>query len=166
MADLKKMYEKVVKSPVFNDFGYLVHYFVMLDEEFKPADSWQLGFYNKETTEIQTFSVSEPVLAVDKSKAFLHDNKEVEKLDISKVKTNFTSAIEEAKKLRLEKYKSQQIARAIVILQSLDKKITWNITFFTLNFCVLNIKVDAESGKVYHHEFGSLLHWGNKSKAA
>ena len=164
MESLRRMYDCVVKSGAFDNFGYLVHFFVMLDEEFKPSESWQIGFYNKKTKEIESFSV-DPVAVVEKSRAFKHDKKAVEPLDLEKVKINFNSAIEAARKLHLEKYKSQSADKVIVILQSLNNVTTWNITLITKSFSVLNIKVDACSGKVYHHELGTLLQWGNKSAA-
>jgi len=160
--DIKEIYDKVTKNKVFDNFGYLVHFFVMLDDKFEPTEDWQVGFYNKKTKEVESFIASEQVEIVEKSKAFRHDTKDVQKLDISKVKIDFKKALDIAKKFQEEKYKGQPAKKVIAILQVLDSIPTWNITFITYTYSTLNIKVNAVTGKVYKHDFGSLLQWGAK----
>ena len=156
------MCEKVKKSRQFGNFGYLAHFFVMLDNKFEQTEQWQIGFYKKQTREIESFVLSEPVTAVEKSRAFTHDSKDVQELDLSKVKIEFKRAIEIANKFQEQNYKGQPPRQVIVILQCLDSITTWNITFITYAYSTLNMKINAESGDVYKHDFGTLLHWGGK----
>jgi hypothetical protein len=162
--NLKETYEKVTKSKCFDNFGYLAHFFVMLNDELKPAEDWQIGFYNKETKEVESFTAGKEVSVAEKSKAFRHDVKDVQELDLSRVKIEFDKALEIAKKFQEEKYKTQPPKNGIVLLQVLDFIPTWNITFITLAFSTLNIKINAETGDVYKHDFGSLLQWGPKTQ--
>jgi len=43
------------------------------------------------------------------------------------------------------------------ILQELEGKPMFNITFFTLDMNTVNVKVDAHSGKVVHHSLKALM---------
>jgi len=160
--DLKETYEKVTKSKCFDNFGYLAHFFIMLDDKFEPIENWQLGFYNKKTKEVESFIAGDEVTIVEKSKAFRHDTKDVQELVLSKIKIGFDKALEIAKHFQEEKYKSQPPQKAIVILQVLDSIPTWNITFIAFTYSTLNIKINAETGKIYKHDFGSLLQWNVK----
>jgi len=164
MPDLKQLYEKVTKSKCFDSFGYLAHFFVMLDDKFEPSEDWQVGFYNKDTKEVESFTAGKEVTVIEKSKAFRKDDKAVLELSLEKVKVDFKKALEIAKKFQEEKYSSQPPKQAIVILQNLDSVITWNITFITFTYSTLNIKINAETGEVYSDDFGSLLQWNAKAK--
>ncbi|MBW2994793.1 PepSY domain-containing protein [Candidatus Woesearchaeota archaeon] len=161
---IKELFKKVTKSKCFDNFGYLAHFFVMLDDKFEPKENWQVGFYKKDTKEIESFSAGNEVEIADKSQAFKHDKKDVQELDLNKVKIDFDKAIDIAKQFHQEKYSSQPVKQAIVILQVLDSITTWNITFITLTYSTLNIKINAETGKIYKHDFGSLLQWGMQGK--
>jgi hypothetical protein len=160
--NLREICDKVTKSNAFDSFGYLAHFFIMLDGDFNPAEEWQVGFYNQKTKEVESFVASDPVSVVEKSRAFRHDSGDVQELHLSKIKIDFDKALEIARKFQQEKYKSQPPKQAIVILQVLKSVPTWNITFITLTYSTLNIKINAETGAVYKYDFGSLLQWGKK----
>ena len=63
-----------------------------------------------------------------------------------------------ADKLKREKYKNETLTKKIIILQNLKEfGHIWNLTFLTSSFKTLNIKIDANSGKILKKKLASLI---------
>jgi hypothetical protein len=63
-----------------------------------------------------------------------------------------------ADELQKKEYKSSQPFKKIFILQNLDQwGQVWNVTFITTDFKTLNIKINAENGKVLSHKLISII---------
>ena len=53
--------------------------------------------------------------------------------------------------------------KTIVILQNLSEfGNIWNITYVTHSFKTLNMKINAENGKILHHDIVSLMDFVKK----
>lgn len=159
---IKELISKAQKSAEYkkwhkeNPAAYLTHIFFM--DEGKGVSSYDVGFYVKESQKIASFEVTDSgVCLKDFSEAFKEPDKEIDKLDMAKVKTTSEEAIAAAKKLQEEKYPKSKPIKRIVILQNFNKQHIWNITYVTQQFETLNIKVDAETGKIAHDNLQKIF---------
>ncbi len=118
---------------------------------------WQFDFYLPKKDKIKTFIVeNNEVKGLVDSKIFKKDDSVLKKLDLNKVKVTFENAVGIVDELKNSKYKNENIIKRIIILQNIDKEV-WNITYLTSNFNILNIKVDASSGKVLSEKLDSVM---------
>ncbi len=129
--------------------SYLSHAFTMADPSLK--EEWQLGYYNKDSDAVTTFSVSGSVLKNPEAEVF-KDEKKILPLDRGKVKLTYKEAIDKAENIQKEKYPAHSSFKKIVILQNLEIGQVWNITYITNTFKTLNMKIDAETGEIKKHE--------------
>ncbi|MCK4670289.1 MAG: hypothetical protein KAT43_03720 [Nanoarchaeota archaeon] len=157
---IRELYDKVCGSGIYKDskFDYLAHFFVMLDDKFEPAANWQVGFYDKESDNVISFDVGDTIQKTE-SKAFKRPEHEVQELKLDNVKLDFEESLDIAKNFQKEKFPGNDPGKAIMLLQSVESIATWNITFITAAFNVLNIKLNAIDKKIISHEFSSLLSW-------
>jgi hypothetical protein len=150
---IKEIIAKAQTSEEYKKFhkeqpdAYLTHVFFMDDG--KGIGAYDVGFYSKKAQKIASFEVTDSgVCLKDLSEPFREPGKEIDKLDMAKVKITPEDAIETAKALQKEKYPQSIPTKRIVILQNFNKHHIWNITYVTMKFETLNIKVDAETGKI------------------
>ena len=155
--------KKLKASSVFKKFTkehpdfYLVHAFKMLEE--KESD-WQIGYYSKKKDKMVVFDVGKKIILSPESEVF---NKEgsVEGIDMAKVRVSSEKALETAERHIKKKYVGEQVTRRIVILQKIER-LMWNLTFVTAAFNIINLKIDADSGKIFHDERTSILQLGKQ----
>jgi len=134
---------------------YLVHIFKMVDETNK--DLWQIGYYNKEEDQITTCILEkDKVQIVPETEIFRKEKHVIKKLNLTKIKVDFEKALEKALALQKKEYQAEKPIKIIAILQHLDQQL-WNITFVTISFKTLNIKINAETGEIKSHDLKSLV---------
>jgi len=140
-----------------NKKAYLSYIFKTFEKN--DNDDWQLGYYEPDNDALATFTVTKSNVELqDNQEVFKKTEKKVPKLEIEKVTIGYGKAQEIAKTFQKESYKNEIAGKIIIILQNLESYgQIWNITYVTLAFNTLNIKIDASSGKVLHHELSSLL---------
>lgn len=139
-----------------NKKSYLAHVFMMDDEPNK--DSFQLGYFNPDTEKMVTFITSpEGVQVTQEAEVFKKEESKVQPLDTSKIKFNFDHALEKADKLQKEHYPTHSPLKRIVILQNIKEGQVYNLTYVTMSFGVLNIKVGSDDGKVVTHKLTSII---------
>jgi predicted RNA-binding protein len=150
---IKDIFSKAQNSAEFkkwhaeNADGYLTHLFFM--DEGKGTDLYDVGYYSVKAKKMASFEVTDSgVCLKDFSEPYREPGKRVKKLDLEKVKITPEQAREAAKKLQEEKYPRSKPVKLIIILQNLEAGQVWNITYVTQQFETLNIKVDAETGKI------------------
>ncbi|MEM4267001.1 MAG: hypothetical protein QW404_03020 [Candidatus Nanoarchaeia archaeon] len=120
--------------------------------------NWQFDFYNPKDEFITTFEVSDVIKVMPVDKAFKEDNSKISELDFDKVKLDFDKVMGIVKKFISSEYPNDSsFTKTIVILQCLDNKVVWNITFLTSTLKLINVKLDASSGKVISHTSESFL---------
>jgi hypothetical protein len=159
--EFKKALELLEKSKEFRigKKEYLAHGFTTLDDKMDQSEPWNIGYYDKINDRITTFLVTEDVIDKrENEEIFKEPGSVVEKLDASKVRKDFSESIEIAKELQKKKYKSEVPTKTIVMVQNTKEYgVVWNITMITMQFNTLNIKVDAETGNVVDEKITSLL---------
>jgi len=156
---LDRILKKLEDSKIFkewyqdNENYYLVHAFLMIDPQVK--QTWQIGYYGKKRDKIITFDVGDEILQNPESEVFKNSGI-VKQLDLKKVKVDYKKAMNIAEKFAKQHYPNYSIGKKIVILQNLDKQV-WNITFISNSFETLNIKINAEDGKVFYHNLTKIF---------
>jgi len=162
--EVVKLVSMLRKRPEFrqwrksNKDADLVHIFLMV-EPGKPI-MFDIGFLDKDRKIMTSFLVDKDITSIETSESkeiFSQDPQKIKPLEEGKVKILFDKALETAGKLQKEKYKQHIPMKEIVILQNLDIGQVWNITYITQSFETLNIKVDAETGKVLEDKLHKIF---------
>jgi hypothetical protein len=160
--ELKNAYEKLITSEEYKGFrkhekkAYLTH--AALITEANTKNSWEFGFYNKETDKITAFSTN-PVKRHPEDEAFKKEGATIKKLDIEKISTTYKEINALIEQYRKKNYPSEQIMKIIAILQNLHKQL-WNITLITKSFSIINIKIDAKTKEILSASKSSIMDLG------
>ena len=136
----------------------LVHLFLMLD----PGKDVQydIGFFDFDTKLMTSFIVDETLSSLEISETkevFSKDLSTIKPLDEGMIKVHYEDAVKTANELQKKEYAQHVPMKEVVVLQNLDIGQVWNITYITKTFQTLNIKVDAESGKIVEHNLHALF---------
>jgi hypothetical protein len=159
-----KLVSMLRKRPEFkrwhehNKDADLVHIFLMV-EPGKPI-MFDIGFLDKDKKIMTSFLVDKDMNSIETSESkeiFSQDPQKIKPLEEDRVKILFDQALETASKLQKDKYKQHIPMKEIVILQNLEVGQVWNITYVTQSFETLNIKVDAETGKVVEDKLHQIF---------
>lgn len=141
-----------------NKDAYLTHAFTLVDE--LNLDVWQIGFYDAKKDVITTFIVHKGQIEAmpETEKVFKEEDRTIKPLEPSKAKITFNKVREISDDLQKKEYKSSQPFKKIFILQNLEQwGQVWNVTFITTDFKTLNMKINAEDGKVLSHKLISII---------
>lgn len=163
---IKDKIKKLEKSQKFlkwkkdNPDSYLVHVFAMLGDG---DDKWQIGYYDKKRDKITSFVIGEKTEIIPESDIFKKEKTKISKLNIGKVKVDFSKANELTNSFQREKYPNETPIKKIFVLQNVENNQLWNITFVSKQFNTLNMKLDAETGKIRKQELVSLFKLGKQT---
>ncbi|MFH1210785.1 MAG: hypothetical protein V1645_02600 [archaeon] len=159
MLNLDDSYKKLLGSKELKDFKSKNKSAFLYACFFVSEGNWQFDFYNPKDEMITTLEVSDKgikVMPVDK--AFKDDRTKISELHVDKVKMGFDEAVKLVNDFVSKQYPGDKFfTKTIAILQNLDNKVTWNITLLTSTLKLLNVKLDASSGKVVSHCIESFL---------
>lgn len=143
LLEKTKSSKEYINYVKYNPDAYLCSVFI--------ADSGiQFSFYSKKTKLATSFKVenNQVSLAGKDEKIFQKEKKDLEELSLKEVSIGLKKAKDIVSSLIKEKYPHEALTREIIILQKLDKKIVWNITRITTAFNIVNVKIDAVTGKI------------------
>ena len=99
-----------------------------------------------------TFIVGKDVKFTKDQKIF-STSKKIDEIDLKDVKFPFENVV----KLVMPKYKDKRFVKEIIIIQSLNSKLLWNVSLVTSDFNLINIKIDAKTGEIIEETSSSLL---------
>ena len=148
-------------------------------EQLAGAPEWLLSYYDPADDTFTTFSTLSGQKAT-KEQAF-KKGRALPQLNIKSVKIEIKGCIKLAEGVRSRKYKGESPTRIIAILQPLTPselaasgsnignekiKIVWNLTYITASYNVLNIKIDAETGKVLADSISGIMDFMQKDTEA
>jgi len=166
--EFKQIFKKLKESNEFKQINkknkdIFFSYALKMIEENK-EHPWQFGFYNESTGKIFMFIVNNGNIETnEEEEVFKKPETKVNPIDLEKVKVSFKELLTKTESFRKKKYSNELVNKTIVILQNLDKYgIVWNLTFLTHSFSTLNMKVNAENGKIETHNIDSLLSFDKK----
>ena len=165
--DLQTALKKLKQSKEFKDWNkkkkdtFLSYILMMIDNNKKTP--WQIGYYNKSNDKIITFIVEDEIKMEQEEEIFKIPGMEVKPLDIEKAKIPYDEILKISQEFQKEKYPQELSRKTIAILQNLEQYGNiWNITYVTISFKTLNMKINAENGEIIHHNLQSLMDFVEK----
>lgn len=161
--DLKPAFKKLEGSLDFkkwhqqNKSTYLSYAFKIPQE--MGSNDWQLGFYNKKKDKITTFVIEGSDIRIrHEEEIFKKEETKVNEIHLDKVKLTFDDVVAKANKFQEKNFPKDRSIKTIAILQNLsDFGDIWNITYITEAFNMLNMKIDASTGKILQHNLSSVF---------
>lgn len=165
---VKKQYKQLLESEVFrkwkesNKSTYFAHAFSILDAENK--GEWQFGFYNPDNDMITTFFMGDAVTHSPETEIAKHDTTKINELDIEKVEIDFKEALQTAEKCQEDNYQGDKPLKKVMILQNLSDGLLWNVSFLTMKFNVINIRINAITKEIIEHKKASMMDFASPYK--
>jgi hypothetical protein len=150
--NVKSALEKLESSDEYDAWkashkdAYLTHVFAMLEKE---GAVWQIGYFDPEDGLIYAFEVADKIKLNDPEPPFGPEGTVVDEVNMDDVKVPLVDVLDTVAELQHKKYADHKPLKKIIILQVLkDFGLVYNVTYVTETFKTLNIKIDADSGKV------------------
>ena len=141
--------------------GYLSHFFCPISADCELKSDWEVGFYDLQSERMTVFACGEKVTVKgNEDEVFKKPEQQVEALEISSVKVPFPKAVDVFATNVEELFPKAGRGDGFVILQNLEGKALWNFTFITKALKFINIKINAETGRVDSHLSMDLIDRG------
>ena len=135
--------------------------------EFKLLSNWELGFYDLTVNKITVFNQLEKGDFAIKpaDDVFKEEATKIEELDqINKVTLGFDEVKSIFESKAPEFFPQELLGGGFIILQKLNGKVMWNVTFITRTVKFANLKIDAESGEIIAHDLINFVEKQLKKK--
>jgi hypothetical protein len=123
---------------------------------------WEIGYYSKEKDKIIVFVAKDEIERRPEEEAFKKEGV-VPTLDIKDVKILMDQARQIAENLRAKEHSAELVSKELVIIQTIDKIPTWNITLITKAFNMLNVRINATNGDVITSQLTSIMNLGTRT---
>ena len=149
-------YKRLINSEKFkswrnkNKDSYLSSVFFLKDNE--RSSGLQFDYYLPKKKRMTTFIVDNNIKVTKDQKIFTTSDK-IDEIDLKDIKFSFDNVV----KLVMPKYRDKRFVKEIIIVQSLNSKLLWNVSLVTSDFNLINIKIDAVNGKIIEETSSSLL---------
>lgn len=156
LTSIKESYNQLLKSKKFKNEGFLCGFFLVSDINEIENSSWQIDFYEESSDTITSYMTKDEIEVSPKSEIFKEKSTKIEELNLEEVETNFNNTIKKA--YNFLKKSKEEATKVIVILQKQNIP-TWNISFITKNFNILNIKINATNGKFIDKKIVSIMNF-------
>jgi hypothetical protein len=155
-----EVYPAFIEWKKINHESYLTHGFAMIEDALKDnnINSWQIGYYNEKKDRITAFDVGEKIIQSGEEEVFKKDGT-INKLEVKKVKLKLSEALQKIDEIKEKKYKTEIVSKKIIVLQNIHEGTVWNITYITMRFNIINIKIDAHDGKLLFESIENLMQW-------
>lgn len=161
-TDIHHMVGLVESSPIFSSFKsinphhYLAHAFATI----KGLDSLsplEFGYYSKEDDKITVFK-TEPIAAMPPEEVFKEEGV-VQKLDLDEITVGFGDVAGIVKNLYSKSYSHHPVLQMFCVLQynTAYETPVWNITVVFSTLHMLNVKVDAVSGRIIVEDLQNIM---------
>ena len=167
MASPEEMLAKIEKSVGYKSWKikhsqkYLSHFFCPISADCELKSEWEVGFYDADSEKMTVFACGENITVKEnEDDVFKKPEQRVEELVIESVKVPFDKAVDIFAEHVEELFPKVGRGDGFIILQNLEGKSLWNFTFITRDLKFINIKINAETGKVYSHLSMDLIDRG------
>lgn len=167
IAQLKSLKKEVEETKNYKEWkeknpnSYFVSAFFLGDKFYSKSKEWQFDFYEADKDKVVSFiyGKDEPV---KEEEIFKKTKDKLGELVLEDIKFDLDKAIFTFEKIKSAKHPSETATKKLFILQVLEGKPVWNITYISSSFNILNIKIDAISGEVVSESFSSVLSFKDK----
>lgn len=163
MELFRKAIEKLEKSEEFKEWKknhkdcYLTSGFAVVSQEQSP---WKAAYYNDESKKATSFVIDKKIIIEPEEDILQKEQKKPKKIEIEKLSVDLPQAIVAANNLQKEKYKGDDPIKIMAIVQNDDNfSLIWNMILVTQKMNALNIKIDANEGKVVEHKIESIMNF-------
>lgn len=167
--DFKKAVNQLEQDPIFQEWkeankgAFLSSAFIMLNENNGKQDEWMIDFYDKQKDNITSFMVSDSVKQNPDSEIF-KSGKEIKEVVVNDVKVEFDKVLDLGSDFCRKQFPRETLKKTIAILQHLEFGQVWNITYITLAYKTINLKISSSTGEILKHGLVSLYDFIPKDK--
>ena len=154
MENIKDSYKRLISSKEFNNIGIFSSAFIMTDEKELENSKWQMDFYNKENNKIITYLMKDKIEVLKNDEIFKDETTNINEIDLNNLNFKLENCLNIGKE-SLERDNETPV-KVIIILQKLEN-LTWNLTYMSTKFNLINLKINAENGKVIEESISPLL---------
>lgn len=168
LEKLKKEIEAVHETKEFKEFkkkspnSYLCAGFLLI--ETLDNTPWQMDYYCPDRKIMATIILKGKEAELKETDQISLSKEGVTELNLEKVDYDFEDALKVIDKLLNEKYQGHKANKIITVLQNMKGNETWNITYLTNQFHVLNVKINAESGELISEKLEPVISFNSKEK--
>ncbi|MBI2133790.1 hypothetical protein HYU11_03865 [Candidatus Woesearchaeota archaeon] len=111
-----------------------------------PATEWLVSYFDG--LAVTTFSLDGEKCTIRGEESAVQEPKSITLLGVKELEEIIGPA--------RELLKGERCAKTIAILQKLETQV-WNISFMTLSYKILNVRIDSETGNILSHDFGDIF---------
>jgi hypothetical protein len=162
--NIKEKYNTLIKTEMYKEFiennpDYnLSNAFIVFEQD--NCVDVQIGFYSEKADKVVSFDLikhkgSEPEDAMKRSGT-------IPCFEINDFKIEISEALKICDDLVKEKYSQHTPTKKICILQIIEEILLWNITYVTDTLYMINMRVNANTGKIIKDSANSIMSLGKK----
>lgn len=161
LNELKNEKLRLEKTDEFSDFkkenpqSYFYAAFSMY-ENIEDA-RWQFDYYDHDTGKVTSFELGDEIKLNTESKLFQKEKEDPKELNLDEIKIDLQEAFSIINNIKNDKYKNEHENKFIIVLQNINDKQVWNITYLTSEMHIINFKIDSTDGEIIEEKFDSLL---------
>ncbi|MAG52713.1 MAG: hypothetical protein CMH62_02005 [Nanoarchaeota archaeon] len=155
MQTIKQAVTELKNQKIFSSYKAdltLINAFAMIEAG---KIIWQLNYLNPKTKKLVSFTPSKNTHTEEQPS--LNENKKLENLNLENVKIDVNEILKIVKSLLKKEYSSETITKKIITLHTIKKETFWSFTMLTTSLKVLNLRINASSGKVISKKISSIL---------
>lgn len=158
MNEVKELVSTVKESGVYKEWlkenpdSYLACLILTLQSE----KGWEVSFYSKSKNKMTTFSVDSVAIIDKDAEVFKKDETKVEELELDRLFLAFDQVQNLVDETLEELVKNDRVVKEILVLQKIKYNL-WNIICITEKMTLVNIRIDAVTGKVLKKEATSAF---------
>jgi len=151
LKQIKDFLKKIKKSKEFKDWyeknkdSYLASIFYSKDI--------QIDLYSPKKDNMTSFTIVNGNVNLETSEIFRKEKTEIKELKLNEIKID----LEKVKEI-ISKIVKEEATKEIIILQHLEVPV-WNITYVTKSMNIINVKVNAISGKIVSKHIENILNF-------
>lgn len=147
-----------------NPDSYFVSAFFLGEEFSSGSKDWQFDFYEPDKDKVVSFVYGKD-LPIKEEEVFKKTKDAIPELVLDNIKVDLEKAIDIFENIKKSKHPGEIATKKLFILQVLEGKTIWNITYISSAFNILNIKIDALSDNVLSESFSSVLSFKDKERS-
>lgn len=141
--------------------GYLSHFFCPISADCELKSDWEIGFYDPDSEKMTVFACGKTITVKEnEDDVFKKPEQRVEELEIDTANIDFAKAVDVFAQHVEELFPKAGRGDGFVILQNLEGKSLWNLTFITKDLKFINLKINAKTGAVDSHLSMDLIDRG------
>jgi|GEM_PF-1236603 len=137
--------------------AFLAHIFLSPQET---EEDIQVGYLDPASNQITSFTLADDGFRALPPADYVQTGQAIQQLHVTGTLKDTKIAFALAQETMSKHYPQELPLKKFLILQIIENKPTYNITFFTRTFKTVNCKIDAATGTVRSHSSAALVDFG------